>query len=64
MYESLDREPARLREAFHWLTDAQVRAALAYYAAYPEEIDRRIAADEQWTPDELRARYPALVRSR
>ncbi|HEU0247808.1 MAG TPA: hypothetical protein VFR38_12050, partial [Gaiellaceae bacterium] len=29
------------------LTDAQVRLAAAYYTAYPDEIDARIAADEE-----------------
>lgn len=28
------------------LTDAQIRLAAAYYTAYPDEIDARIAADE------------------
>ncbi len=31
------------------LTDAQVRLAAAYYTAYPEEIDARIAAEEELT---------------
>jgi hypothetical protein len=29
------------------LTDADVRVAAAYYAAYPSEIDARIAAEEE-----------------
>jgi len=35
-YKSLDRDVARLRDAYHWLTEAQLRAALGYYAAYHE----------------------------
>lgn len=31
------------------LTDAQARLAAAYYTAYPEEIDARIAAEEELT---------------
>ena len=54
----LDNDPARLRTAFHWLTDQQLRSALAYAEAYPEEIDARIQADEAWTPERLRERYP------
>ena len=64
MYKSLDCDPARLREAYHWLSDAQLRAALAYYAAYPEEIDRRIALDERWTKERLWAEYPFMAPDR
>ena len=64
MYQSLERDPARLRDAYHWLSDAQLRAALGYYAACPEEIDRRIALDERWTKERLQAEYPFLVADR
>ena len=30
------------------LTDAQVRLAAAYYTAYPEEIDARISAEDEF----------------
>jgi uncharacterized protein (DUF433 family) len=64
MYKSLERDPVRLREAYHWLTDAQLRAALGYYGAYPEEIDRRIALDERWTKERLWAEYPFTAPDR
>jgi uncharacterized protein (DUF433 family) len=54
----LDNDPARLRAAFHWLTDQQLRSALAYAEAYPEEIDSRIQAEEDWTPERLWDVYP------
>ena len=38
-YKSLKRDQEKLSQAFHWLTKAQVKAALGYYAAYPDEID-------------------------
>lgn len=38
-YLSLDRDERRLRQAYHWLSDRQILAALGYYRAYPEEID-------------------------
>jgi uncharacterized protein (DUF433 family) len=63
-YDSVDRDTARLRQAFRWLPEPSVRAALAYYAAYPEEIDRRVAASKRWTVEELKARYPALMPER
>ena len=60
-YQSLDREPARLRKAYSWLSEAQIRAALGYYAVYPAEIDRRIAQEARWTRDRLVVEHPALV---
>jgi uncharacterized protein (DUF433 family) len=43
-------DDARLAAAYPRLTPGQLRAALAYYAYYPQEIDERIARDAQWTP--------------
>lgn len=60
-YQSLDRDPARLRQAYPWLSEAQLRAALGYYTAYQEEVDRRIALNERWTPERLRAQHPSLA---
>jgi hypothetical protein len=60
-YKSLETSPARLRKAYPWLSDAQLRAALGYYAGYPEEIDRRIALNERWTLGRLRARHSAMI---
>ena len=57
-YQSVDREVGRLRDAYHWLSDPQLRAALGYYAAYPDEIDRRIALNERWTEERLLAQHP------
>ncbi len=63
-YRSLDRDLDRVRQAYHWLSDAHLRAALGYYAAYPEEIDRQMSRNEAWTPDRLAGRHPSLVAER
>ncbi len=60
-YQSVGREVGRLRQAYHWLSEPQLRAALGYYAAYPKEIDRRIALNERWTEERLLAQHPSLV---
>ncbi|MFQ5899773.1 MAG: DUF433 domain-containing protein [Candidatus Methylomirabilia bacterium] len=60
-WNSLDREFGRVREAYSWLSEPQLRAALGYYAAYPEEIDRRIALNERWTEERLRTQHPSLA---
>ncbi|HEV2852783.1 MAG TPA: DUF433 domain-containing protein [Thermoanaerobaculia bacterium] len=50
-----------LRESYPWLTDAQLRAALAYYEVYPKEIDARLEREARWTPERV---WQALPFSR
>jgi len=57
-----DDNAERLRTAFHWLSQAQLTAALMYCARYPEEIRRQVAANDALTPEEIEKRYPGLVR--
>ena len=57
-FRDMDEDWQRLRQAFHWLSEQQLRAALAYADAYPEEIEKRLHGEEQWTPDILWATYP------
>ena len=52
----------RLRTAFHWLSQAQLTAALMYHARYREEIRSQVAANDALTPEEIEKRYPGLVR--
>jgi uncharacterized protein (DUF433 family) len=47
-----------------WLSEPQLRAALAYYQLYPEEIDERLTREEMWTAESLRREHPALVAQR
>lgn len=55
------KDERRLKKAYHWLTDAQLQAALAYADLYPDEIEARIRQNESWSPASLRARYRALA---
>ena len=63
-YKSLDRDVARHRGAYHWLSEAQLRAALGYYAAYPDEIERQIARNDAWTKEGLARQHPSLIPDR
>lgn len=63
-YNSLGLDFDRLQGAYHWLIGSQLRAALGYNAAYPEEIDRQIASNEVWTKERLAERHPSLVPER
>jgi len=57
-WHATGRDETRFHIAYDWLTDAQRRAALNYYALYPDEIDRRLAAEEGWTPERVRDELP------
>ncbi len=57
-FRDMDEDWGQLREAYYWLSEYQLRAALAYAAAYPKEIEERLRADERWTPETLWATYP------
>ena len=52
-----------LRRNYPWLTEAQLRAALAYYETYPFEINARLEREAQWTPEQVR-REPPFSRPR
>lgn len=41
-YKSMDENFNDLREAYNWLSENQLKAALGYYKTYPDEIDRLI----------------------
>ena len=58
VWRAVGEDAQRFREATEWLTDTQRAAALNYYALYPEEIERRLAVDEAWTPERLQRELP------
>ncbi len=60
-YRAMENSLPRLKEAFHWLSDVQLRAALAYAEAYPEEIEERIRRDEECTPEAVWKQYPFMA---
>ena len=62
-WQELGRDYRRLRTAYDWLTEPQVRAALSYYEAYPAEIDERLSRERALTPDESQTSFP-FVRPR
>lgn len=60
-WKDADKDLARTCDAFPWLSELQVRAALGYYLLYPDEIDRRLAREEAWTRERLQAELPFTV---
>jgi uncharacterized protein (DUF433 family) len=60
-FRSVGKNLSRLRKSYHWLSEPQIRAAIGYHAAYPDEIDRQITRNEGWTKESLAERHPALA---
>jgi uncharacterized protein (DUF433 family) len=59
-FRTVGSDWTRLREAYHWLSEQQLRSALAYAEAYPQDIEARLRADEEWTPEQLWQTYPFM----
>lgn len=57
-YRAMSNSWERLKEAYHWLSEQQLLAALAYAKAFPEEIEERLRDEERWQPEVIWARYP------
>jgi uncharacterized protein (DUF433 family) len=57
-----DQDADRIRAAFPQLSQAQVTAALIYYARYREEVQARVDANAALTPETIGKQYPGLVR--
>jgi len=51
-----------LLAAYPELSEAQLRAAVAYYRAYPDEIDERLAREAYWTPERVADELPFTRR--
>ena len=62
-YKGVNERFKRLRKAYHWLTEQQLRAAIGYYTTYPEEINRQIKLNESWSKEMVAKDYPYLSRS-
>jgi uncharacterized protein (DUF433 family) len=59
---SKDQDAERIRRAFPQLSQAQVTAALMYYARYRDEVQAQIDANAALTPETIQKQYPGLVR--
>jgi len=64
VYEHANRDFAELRQAFSYLSELQLRAALSYAILYPDEVRRRIGENDAWTPERLARELPIFVPPR
>ena len=51
-----------LPPSIHWIGNQQFRSALSYYALYPDEINEKIARNEDITEAQVLKRFPFLSR--
>jgi uncharacterized protein (DUF433 family) len=62
VFKGLEEDYEKLKEAYHWLSEQQIRAALSFYALYPKEIDTRIESNKEMTEEKVRKRFPFLSK--
>jgi uncharacterized protein (DUF433 family) len=53
-----EKEGVSLTEAYPELTREQLKTAVAYYRAYPDEIDQRLELEAYWTPERVAMEMP------
>jgi uncharacterized protein (DUF433 family) len=61
-FKGMKENYGKLKKAFHWLSEQQIRSALSYYAFYPDEINETITQNENITQDEVLKRFPFLAK--
>lgn len=62
-FKGLGENYENLKETYHWLSDQQIRSALSYYTLYPDEIDEKIAHNEDITEAQVIKRFPFLSKA-
>ena len=59
-FRGLKENYEKLKKAYHWLNDHQIRSAFSYYTLYPEELNEMINRNETMTRDEVLKNFPFL----
>jgi uncharacterized protein (DUF433 family) len=57
-YQELNNDIHALKEAFHWLTDRQIMAAIGYANTYPDEIKKLIEMNRAWSKEKAHSELP------
>jgi len=59
-FRALNEDRDALRKTYSWLSETQLRSALAYAHAYPEEIERRLEREQTWSQTSVWERFPFM----
>lgn len=57
-WKEVGRNYERLRAAYEWLTEPQLRGALSYYELYGEELDARLEREARLTQERVQSELP------
>jgi len=57
-YRAADEDWDQLRAYYSGLSEHQLRAALTYAVAYPQEIEERLQREAHWTPEAVWSAHP------
>lgn len=57
-WREVGRNYERLRMAYDWLAEPQIRAALSYYELYADEVDERLEREARLTSDRVQNELP------
>ena len=63
-YREGDEDWETLKQSYHWLDDRQLRAALAYAEAYPDDVNPRVREADEFDVEEVWRQYPHTRPSR
>jgi len=61
-FKGMKEDYEKLKVAYHWLSDAQIRSALSYFALYPKEIEEIVDQNERTTEARILKRFPFLAK--
>ena len=59
-FKALGEDLQAFRDSYPWLSELQMRAILAYFQAYPYEIEERLELEASLTSTNLYERYPFM----
>jgi uncharacterized protein (DUF433 family) len=59
-WKAVGRSLESLQQSYPWLSEAQIRSALAYYELYPAEVDARLEREVRLTPEQVSKEFPFL----
>ena len=57
-WKEVGRNYERLRTAYEWLTEPQLRGALSYYELYEAEVDAQLERENQLTQERVQRELP------
>lgn len=57
-WKEVGRNYDRLRTAYDWMTEPQLRAAVSYYELYGDEVDARLARESELVRERVQRELP------